>query len=100
MPLIMLIFGSLLFVVLSSVMKYAICSLIISPLTLIGTMPLCLGGIFSVNLTVPIVAFCLQLLVYVKNFLLFEYSSSFLCPKHKKWRIFLYIYAKNEFHIG
>ena len=47
--------------------EFAICSLIIGPLILIGTMPLCLGGIFSVDLTVPIVAFCLQFLVCVKN---------------------------------
>ena len=39
-----------------------------SPLILIGTTPLCHDGILSVNLTVPIVAFCSQFLVYVKNF--------------------------------
>ena len=38
------------------------------PLILIGTTPLCHGGILSVNLTVPIVAFCSQFFVYVKNF--------------------------------
>ena len=48
-PLKMLIFWSLPFVVLSSVMKYAICSSIIGPLILIGTTPFCLGGILSVN---------------------------------------------------
>ena len=32
---------------------------------LIGTTPLCHGSILSVDLTVPIVAFCLQFLVYV-----------------------------------
>ena len=64
----MFMFGSLPFVVLSSVMKYAICSLIIGPLILIGTTPLCHSGILSVDLTVPIVAFCSQFLVYVKIF--------------------------------
>ena len=63
MPLIMFMFGSLPFVVLSSVMKYAICSSIMGPLILIGTTPLCHGGILSVNLTVPIVAFCSQFFV-------------------------------------
>ena len=58
MLLMMFMFGSLPFVVLPSVMKYAICSLIIGPLILIGTTPLCHGGILSVDLTVPIVAFC------------------------------------------
>ena len=68
MPLMMLISGSLPFVVLSSVMKYAICSSIIGPLILIGTTPLSCGGILSLDLKVPIVAFCLQFLVYVTNF--------------------------------
>ena len=68
MLLMMLMFRSLPFVVLSSVMKYAICSLIIGPLILIGTTPLCHGGILSVNLTVPIGAFCSLFLVYVRNF--------------------------------
>ena len=75
---------SLPFVVLSSVMKYAICSSIIGLLILIGTTPLCQGGILSVDLMVPIVAFCLQFLVYVRNFLPFECNSSFPYPKHKK----------------
>ena len=52
----MLMFGSFPFEVLLSVMKYAICSSMIGPLILIGTPPLCLGGILSVDLTVPIVA--------------------------------------------
>ena len=68
MPLMMLMFGSLPFEVLSFVMKYAICSSIIGPLILIGTTPLCHGGILSVNLTVPIIAFCSHFLVYVRNF--------------------------------
>ena len=52
----MLMFGSFPFEVMSSVMKYAICSSMIGPLILIGMTPLCWGGILSVNLTVPIVA--------------------------------------------
>ena len=52
----MLMFGSFPFEVLSSVMKYAIC-------ILIGMTPLCLGGILSVDLTVPIVAFQSQVCV-------------------------------------
>ena len=60
MLLMMLMFGSLPFVVLSSVIKYVICSSIIGPLILIGTTPLCHGGILSVDLTVPIVALCSQ----------------------------------------
>ena len=68
MPLMMFMFGSLSFVMLSSVMKYAICSSIMDPLILIGTTPLCHGGILSVDLNVPIVAFCSQFLVYVENF--------------------------------
>ena len=67
MLLIIFMFGLLLFVVLSSVMKYAICSSIIGPLILIGTSLLYHGDILSVNLTVPIVAFWSQVLVYVKN---------------------------------
>ena len=63
MPLIIFMFGSLPFEVLSSVMKYAICSSIMGPLVLIGTTPLCHGGILTVDLTVPIVAFCSQFFV-------------------------------------
>ena len=44
----------------SSVMMYAIRSLMIGSVFLIGTTPLCPGGILSVDLTVPIVAFCSQ----------------------------------------
>ena len=68
MPLIMFMLGSLPFAELSSVRKYAICSLMIGPLILIGTAPLCHGGILSDDLTVPIVAFCSQFLLYVRNF--------------------------------
>ena len=60
MPLMMLLLGSLPFVGFSSVMKYAICSLMTGPVILIGTTPLCCGGILSVNLMVPIVACCSQ----------------------------------------
>ena len=52
----MLMFGSFPFGVLSSVRKYAICALVMDPLILIGSTPLCQGGILSVDLTVPIVA--------------------------------------------
>ena len=55
----MLMFQSLPFVVLSSVMKYAICLSIIGPIILIYTTQLCRGSILSVDLMVPIVAFCL-----------------------------------------
>ena len=64
----MLMLGSLPFVELSSVRKYAICSLMTDPLILIGTMPLCHGGILSDDLTMPMIAFCSQFLVYVMNF--------------------------------
>ena len=50
----MLMFGYFPFEVLSSVMKYAICSSLIVPLMLIGM--ILLGGILSGDLTVPIVA--------------------------------------------
>ena len=55
MPSIMLMFGSFPLGVLSSVRKYAICVVISGPLILMGTTPLCLGGILRVGLTVPIV---------------------------------------------
>ena len=38
------------------------------PLILIGTMPLCHGGILSDDLTVTTGAFCSQFLAYVRNF--------------------------------
>ena len=56
MLLIMLMLGSLLFVELSSVKKYAICSLMTGPVILIGTAPLCHISILSVDLSMPIVA--------------------------------------------
>ena len=55
-PLMMFMFGSFPYEVLSSVMKYAICSLMMGPIILIGMTPLCHGGILSVDLTIPIVA--------------------------------------------
>ena len=56
MPSMMLIFGSLALGVLSSLRKYAICEVMSGPLILIGTTPLCLGGILRVDFTVSIVA--------------------------------------------
>ena len=64
MPSMVLMFGSLPLGVLSSVRKYAICVVMSGPLILIGTTPLCLGGILRVNFTVPIVA--VQVLACVK----------------------------------
>ena len=52
----MFMFGSFPFEVLSSVMKYAICSSMLDPLILIGMTPLCHGGILSMDLTMSIVA--------------------------------------------
>ena len=54
----MFMLGSFSFLESSLLMKYAVC-----PLILIGMMPLCLGGILRVDLTIPIVAFCSQFLV-------------------------------------
>ena len=64
----MLMLESLPLGVLSSVTKCAVCVVISSQLILIGTTPLCLGGILRVNLTVPIVAFWVLACVKVKNF--------------------------------
>ena len=63
MPLITLMLGSLPFVELSSVKKYEIYSLMTGPVILIGTTPLCHGGILSVDLTMPIVTCCSQFCV-------------------------------------
>ena len=54
MPSMMLILGSLPLGVLSSVRKYAVCVVMSGPLILIGTTPLCLGGILRFHFTVPI----------------------------------------------
>ena len=64
MPSMMLMLGSLPLGVLSSVIKHAVCVVMSGPLILMGTTPLCLGGILRVDFTVPIVA--VQLLVCVK----------------------------------
>ena len=48
------------FVEFSSGMKSTICSLMTGPVILIGTTPLCHGGILRVDLTVQIVACCSQ----------------------------------------
>ena len=61
--LMMFTFGSLPFEMLTSVMKYAICSSMMGPLILIGMTPLCHGSILSVDLTMSIVAFRSQLFV-------------------------------------
>ena len=63
MSFIIFMFGSLPFEVLSSVMKFAIYSSIMGPLILIGMTPLRHSGMLSANLTVFIVAFCLQFFV-------------------------------------
>ena len=39
---------------------FTFCSLMTSPVILIGTIPLCHGGILSDDFTVPVVAFCSQ----------------------------------------
>ena len=52
------------------------------PLILIGMMPLCLRGILSVDLTIPIVTLCSQFQVYVRNLCHpSEYSNWSPCPK-------------------
>ena len=71
----MLMLGSLPLGVLSSMTKSAVSVVISGPLILIGTTPLCLGGILRVYLTVPIVAFWVLVCVKVKNF-------PFCCIKH------------------
>ena len=53
--------------VLSSMIKCALCVVMSGPLILIGTKPLCLGGILRVDFTVPIVAFWVLVCVKVKN---------------------------------
>ena len=71
----MLMLGSLPLGVLSSMIKCAVCVVISGPLILMGTTPLCLGGILRVDLTVPIVVFWVLACVKAKNFL-------FCCIKH------------------
>ena len=67
MPSMMLIFGSLPLGVLSSVSNYAICVVMSGPLILIGTTPLCLGGILRVDFKVPIVVVQVLACVKAKN---------------------------------
>ena len=63
----MFMLGSFPFVDSWSLMNQAVCPEIEWPLILIDTTPLCLGGVLSVDLTIPIVTFCLQFWVYVRN---------------------------------
>ena len=49
-------------------------------LILIGMMPLCPGGILMVGFTIPIVAFCSKVLVYVKNLPSLYIAILFLIP--------------------
>ena len=67
MPSIMLMLGSLPLGVLSSVIKCAVCVVMSGPLILMGTTPLCLGGILRVDFTVPIVDVQLLACVKAKN---------------------------------
>ena len=67
MPSMMLMLGSLPLGVLSSVMKYAVCVVMSGPLILIGTTPLCLGGILRVDFTVPMVVVGVLACVKTKN---------------------------------
>ena len=67
MPSMMLMLGSLPLGVLSSVMKYALCVVMSGPLILIGTTPLCLGGILRVDFTVLIVVVGVLACVKTKN---------------------------------
>ena len=75
MPFMMLILGSFPFVESSSLIKYAICPLMVCPWILIGMMPLCLGGILRIDLTISVVAFCSQFLVYSEKSTIFLYVA-------------------------
>ena len=48
-------------------MKCAVCVVMSGPLILIGTTPLCLGGILRVDFTVPIVAVWVLVCVKAQN---------------------------------
>ena len=63
----MLMLGFLPLGVLSSVTKCVVCVVMSSPLILMGTTPLCLGGILRVDFTVPIVAVQLLSCLKAKN---------------------------------
>ena len=67
MPSMMLMLGSLPFRVLSSVIKYAVYVVMSGQLILIGTTPLCLGGILRVDFTVPMVAVWVLACVKARN---------------------------------
>ena len=69
MPSMMLMLGSPPLGVLSSVIKCAVCVVMSSPLILMCTTPLCLGGILRVDFTVPIVAVQLLACEKAKNLL-------------------------------
>ena len=70
----MLMLGSLPLGVLSPMTKCAACVVIRGPLILIGTTPLCPGGILRVDLMVPIVAFWVVACVKVKIYHSVVYS--------------------------
>ena len=74
----MLMLGFLPLGVLSSVIKSAVCVVISCPLILMGTTPLCLGGILRVDLTVPIVAFWVLACVKAKKFSISMYKTLFV----------------------
>ena len=71
MPFTMFMLGSFHFVDSWSLMEHAVCPVIEWPLILMGMTLLCLGGIINVDLTIPIVTFCSQFWVYVRNLLSF-----------------------------
>ena len=83
----MLMFGSLPLGVLSLVRKYAVCVVMSGPLILMGTTPLCLGGILGVDFTVPIVAVQVLACVNLRIYHSIVYSSFCTYPKHKIMRI-------------
>ena len=82
----MLMLGSLPLGVLSSMIKCVVCVEMGGPLILIGTTPLCLGGILRVDFTVPIVAFWVLACVKVKNFPFHCIKHCFPYPMHKIMR--------------
>ena len=85
-PFTMFRLGSFPFVDSWLLIKHAVHPVIELPSILIGMMPLCLGGILSVYLTIPIVIFCSQFWV-MWGICHPEYSNSFPCPKHMTVRI-------------
>ena len=100
MLLMILMLGSLPLIEFSSIMKYTICPLMTGPVILIGTTPLCHGGILSVDLTVPIVVFCSQFHMLVRNLpSLCILTILFLVPSMCKRKLLLIVYARNNLHI-